>query len=80
MGLNPRWSLVRCWLSSVRLPTNEKKVLNVYELEKKFLEVQAKRTSLLRKGLPKGDEKMVKLLEQEQELLAALNNFWGSGR
>ena len=57
-----------------------KRVLNVYELEKKYLEVQAKRTSLLREGLSKSDEKMVKLLEQEQALLAALNNFWGSGR
>ena len=52
----------------------------VYELEKKYLEVNAKRISLLREGLSKNDENLVKLLEQEQALLAALNNFWRSGR
>ena len=81
MGLNPSWSLVKCWLSSsARPPANGKKVLKVYELEKKYLEVKAKRTLLLRQGLSKSDGEMAKLLEQEQALLAALNNFWGSGR
>ena len=80
MGPNPRWFSVRCWLSSARPPANEKKVLKVYELEIKYLEVQAKRRSLLREGLTESDGKMAKLLEQEQALLAALNNFWGSGR
>ena len=80
MGPNPRWSLVRCWLSFARPPANEKKVLKVYELEIKYLEVQAKWRSLLREGLSESDGKMAKLLEQEQALLAALNNFWGSGR
>jgi len=55
-------------------------VLKVYELEKKYLEVQAKRTLLLKQGLSKSDGKIANLLEQEQALLAALNNFWGSGR
>ena len=55
-------------------------MLKVYELEIKYLEVQAKRRSLLREGLSESDVKMSKLLEQEQALLAALNNFWGSGR
>jgi len=80
MGTNPRWCVVRYWLNSARPPANEKKVLKVYELEKKYLEVQAERTSLLREGLSKNDGKVAKLLEQEQALLAALNNFWGSGR
>ena len=80
MGLSSRWSLVKFWLKSAPPPANGKKVQEVYELEKKYLEIQAKRTSLLREGLSKGDGQIAKLLEQEQALLAALNNFWGSGR
>lgn len=80
MGPNPSWSLVKCWLSSAGTPANGQRVLKVYELEKKYLEVQAKRTLLLKQGLSKSDGKIANLLEQEQALLAALNNFWGSGR
>ena len=81
MGPNHNWSsLVKCWFSSARLPPRGKKVSEVYQLEKKYLEVQAKHASLLREGLSKGDAKVAKLLEEEQALIAALNNFWGSGR
>ena len=82
MGPSPRWSLVKFWLRSANPPppANGQKVLEVYELEKKYLEIQAKRTSLLREGLSQCDGQIAKLLEQEQALLTALNNFWGSGR
>ena len=80
MKPNPSWSLVKYWLSSTGTPANRQRVLKVYELEKKYLEVQAKRTLLLKQGLSKSDGKIANLLEQEQALLAALNNFWGSGR
>ena len=79
MRPNPSWSLVKYWLSSAGTPANGQRVLKVYELEKKYLEVQAKRTLLLKQGLSKSDGKIANLLEQEQALLAALNNFWGSG-
>ena len=82
MGPSPRWSLVKFWLRSAKPPppANGKKVLEVYELEKKYLEVKAKRILHLKEGLSKSDGKIAKLLEQEQALLTALNNFWGSGR
>ena len=64
-----------------KAPAAENKGLQgIAELEKKYLEVHAERTALLRQGLSKNDQKLSKLLEEEQNLLSALNNFWGSGR
>ena len=72
--------MVKFWLKSAPPPASGKKVQEIYELEKKYLEIQAKRTLLHKEGLSKSDGTIAKLLEQEQALLAALNNFWGSGR
>ena len=64
-----------------KAPAEENKDLQgIAELEKKYLEVNAERTALLRQGFSKNDQKLSKLLEEEQNLLSALNNFWGSGR
>ena len=40
----------------------------IAELEKKYLEVHAERTALLLEGLSKNDQKLSKLLEEEQNL------------
>ena len=57
-----------------------KELQGITELEKRYLEVHAERTALLRQGFSKNDQKLSKLLEEEQNLLSSLNNFWGSGR
>ena len=64
-----------------KAPAEENKVLQgITELEKRYLEVHAERTALLRQGFSKNDQKLTKILEEEQNLLSSLNNFWGSGR
>jgi len=64
-----------------KAPAEEDKVLQgIADLEKKYLEVHAERTSLLRQEFSKNDQKLAKLLEEEQNLLSSLNNYWGSGR
>ena len=75
------WIALRRLRFVAKAPAEENKVLqDITELEKKYLEVHAERIALLRQGFSKNDQKLSKLSEEEQNLLSALNNFWGSGR